>query len=110
MHCASLKRNGRGTLLFSRFEFTFELAWKTVMRLARREGVECVSPRQAWRAALQLGWIDDDVLWLDMLDDRNRTSHTYNEQTAEAIFNRLASYHNALQALAQRLQQALQTP
>ncbi len=62
------------------------------------------------RAALQLGWIDDDVLWLDMLDDRNRTSHTYNEQTAEAIFNRLPSYHNALQALAQRLQQALQAP
>ncbi len=61
-----------------RFEFTFELAWKTTMRFARREGHECASPRDAWRAALQLRWIEDDTVWLDMLDDRNRTRHTYN--------------------------------
>lgn len=93
-----------------RFEFTFELAWKTVMRLARREGVDCASPRQAWRVALQLGWIEDDTVWLDMLDDRNRTSHTYNEQTAEEIFARLDDYHGVLLSLLHQLQRVVQPP
>jgi nucleotidyltransferase substrate binding protein (TIGR01987 family) len=86
-----------------RFEFCFELAWKTVTRAARREGVECASPRQAFRAGMKLGWIADDPIWLDMLDDRNRTSHTYNETTAEEIFARLPDYLVALSALAERL-------
>lgn len=90
-----------------RFEFTFELAWKTTMRFARREGLECASPRQAWRAALQLGWIEDDTVWLDMLDDRNRTSRIYNEHTAESIYARLSTYHGALAALLTRLEALL---
>ena len=65
-----------------RFEFTFELAWKSVSRMAREEGIECLSPRTALRTALKLGWMADDENWLTMLDDRNRTSHTYNEATA----------------------------
>ena len=86
-----------------RFEFCFELAWKTVARAARREGVECVSPRRAFRTAMKLGWVPDDTIWLDMLDDRNRTSHTYDETTAEQIFSHLAQYLTALSALTQRL-------
>jgi hypothetical protein len=38
-----------------RFEFTIELAWKTIIRFARREGFECDSSRQALRAAFKLG-------------------------------------------------------
>ncbi len=86
-----------------RFEFTFELAWKAVMHAAHDEGRECASPRQAFRLAFSLGWIADDSLWLDMLEDRNRTSHTYNEATAEAIYARLADYANALANLLQTL-------
>lgn len=62
-----------------RFEFTFELAWKAVASAARHQGVEVASPRRAWQTAFQLGWIDDDRLWLDMLEDRNRASHSYRE-------------------------------
>jgi len=86
-----------------RFEFTFELAWKNVMRFARHEGLDVASPRQAWRTALRLGWIGDDQIWLDMLEDRNRTSHTYNEQTAEEIFSRLPRYHAVLVQLLGQL-------
>lgn len=90
-----------------RFEFTFELAWRATARAARREGIECGSPRQALRAAVKLGWIADEPVWLDMLDDRNRTSHTYNEQTAEEIFSRLADYRAKLTALLERLKEAV---
>lgn len=82
-----------------RFEFTFELAWKSVALAARKEGVEVASPRRAWQAAFQLGWIDNDGLWLEMLEDRNRASHSYREATAEAIHSRLASYATAISAL-----------
>ena len=86
-----------------RFEFTVELAWKTIQRVAAREGVECLSPRQAFRVAAQLGWISDVALWLDMLDDRNRSSHTYNESTAELIYSHLAAYATGLDQLLAQL-------
>lgn len=90
-----------------RFEFTFELAWKSTARAARREGIECASPRQTLRAAVRLGWICDEPLWLDMLDDQNRASHTYNEQTAEDIFSRLPAYRSGLDGLLSRLRSVL---
>ena len=86
-----------------RFEFSFELAWKAVSSYARSEGLEARSPREALRVAHRLAWIDDEDLWLRMLDDRNRTTHTYNESVAEEIFARLASYASALGTLQRRL-------
>ncbi len=88
-----------------RFEFTIELAWKAVARFARREGIECVSPRQAFRAAFKLGWIEDDDVWLAMVEDRNFTRHTYNEALAEQLYARLPRYQEALSQLLERLRQ-----
>jgi nucleotidyltransferase substrate binding protein (TIGR01987 family) len=90
-----------------RFEFTFELCWKAARRFAKGEGLDVGSPREALRTAMKLGWIGDDPLWLRMLEDRNRTSHTYNEATAEEIYERLASYAGAIAGLANRLKERL---
>jgi len=70
---------------------------------ARREGVEVASPRRAWQAAFQLGWIDDDRIWLDMLEDRNRASHSYREATAEKIHARLGDYAAVIGGLLETL-------
>ena len=86
-----------------RFEFSFELAWKAVSAFSRSEGLEARSPREALRVAHRLAWIDDEGLWLRMLDDRNRTSHIYNEAVAEEIFARLAAYASAIGDLQRRL-------
>lgn len=86
-----------------RFEFTFELAWKSARRAAREEGLEAASPREALKNARRLGWIEDDPLWLRMLEDRNRTSHTYSEATANEIYARLPGYAAALAGLARSL-------
>lgn len=88
-----------------RFEFTFELAWKNVAAAARLQGLEVASPRRAWQSAFRLGWIDDDRLWLDMLEDRNRASHSYREATADRIRDRLPEYAAALRALLAVLRQ-----
>lgn len=93
-----------------RFEFTFELAWKTLMRFARREGAESVAPRQTLRAAFKLGWIEDEAIWFDMLDDRNLTSHTYNEDFAEELYARLPNYQRKLAELLERLRSLSEPP
>lgn len=86
-----------------RFEFTFELAWKAVATVAQAHGVEARSPREAFKQAFALGWVTDEDVWLRMLDDRNRTTHTYNEAVAEEIFGQLGGYASALRALSDTL-------
>lgn len=75
-----------------RFEFTFELLWKSLKAYAEESGVEAYSPRDTFRTAFQLGLLREDRPWLQMLEDRNLTSHTYNEVTAETIYSHLPAY------------------
>ena len=86
-----------------RFEFTFELAWKAVAAAARSHGIEARSPRDSFKRAFSLGWIGDEDVWLRMLDDRNRTAHTYNEAIANEIFERLPAYVDVMRTLAATL-------
>ena len=86
------------------FEFTFELAWKAVKRLAEDEGMsDATSPKSALKVAFARGWLDDEEVWLDMLAARNRMAHTYQAADALQIFDRLPSFVSAFQALADRL-------
>lgn len=75
-----------------RFEFTFELFWKSLKAYAEESGVEAYSPRDTFRTAFQLGLLQEDGAWFQMLADRNLTSHTYNEATANSIFAHLPAY------------------
>jgi nucleotidyltransferase substrate binding protein (TIGR01987 family) len=92
-----------------RFEFTFELFWKTLKSFCEDEGLRVHSPREALRGGFQAGLLSEaeDEHVFRMLEDRNLTSHTYNVATAEEIFSRLAghtaSMRAALTALSERL-------
>jgi nucleotidyltransferase substrate binding protein (TIGR01987 family) len=79
-----------------RFEFTFELFWKTIQRLLAREGVEARSPKSTLREACRLGWLADEQAWLDLLEDRDLTSHTYREAHALEIYRRIPSHCAAM--------------
>jgi nucleotidyltransferase substrate binding protein (TIGR01987 family) len=68
------------------FEFTFETVGKLLKHLAESEGLSADSPRRALMAGYKLGVLEDGALWLDMLADRNATSHVYHHQVAERIF------------------------
>ncbi len=74
------------------FEFTFEQAWKAVQKLAGKQGVTVASPKSAFQFALNTGWIrvDDEQKWLDMIIDRNLTSHTYQESHAKEVVERIS--------------------
>lgn len=69
-----------------RFEYTFEITWKLLKKAAKIDGIEVSSPRQALRAAHQLGLIADIDLWFEMLEDRNMTSHTYDQYIADKVY------------------------
>lgn len=64
------------------FEYTFELAWKTMKDYLEQEGFEVKSPRKAIQIAFQTGLIADGHLWIDALEKRNLMAHTYNENIA----------------------------
>lgn len=81
-----------------RFEYTFELAWKLFRKVARIEGLEVNSPRQAIRAAYDVGLLEDIDLWFELLEDRNRTSHTYDESTATQVFESAGRLPTALRS------------
>lgn len=82
-----------------RFEFCFELAWKTIQECARGEGLDCQSPKGCLKLAFKTGWIEDEQGWLAMIEDRNRTTHTYDEQLARDVFGRLPGYLPLLEVL-----------
>ena len=60
--------------------------WKLLKHLAESEGLSADSPRRALMAGYKLGVLEDEAVWLDMLADRNATSHVYHHQIAERIF------------------------
>ena len=88
--------------IIQRFEFTFELAWKTLKSVFEDEGlIGLNSPKTVLREAFAAGLIRDEELWLTMLDDRNATVHIYKEQLSKDIYDRIqGKYVVALKELA----------
>lgn len=76
--------------LIQRFEYTHELAWNVMKDYAHYQGNSTVAgSRDATREALRLNLISDGYTWMDMISNRNKTSHTYNEETADEIFENI---------------------
>jgi nucleotidyltransferase substrate binding protein (TIGR01987 family) len=86
-----------------RFEFTVELAWKCVQWFLRDQKIICRSPKECLKEAFKIGLIEDDPRWLEMLEDRNLTVHTYDEKTAEEVYGRLNNYLGFLKPLEEKL-------
>lgn len=79
------------------FEFTYELAWNVLRDYLIWQGIESVSgSRDAIREGFKRELISDGHAWLAMLQDRNRTVHTYNEATANQIIEHLRTKYAQL--------------
>ncbi len=92
--------------LIQRFEVTFELAWKTLKSIFEDEGITGVtSPKTVLREAFSAQLIEEDELWLAMLNDRNSTSHIYNGKMAIEICNNIIEkYINIFEDLIKQIQ------
>lgn len=85
----SLYRDG----LIQRFEFTVELAWKSIKEYLEDQGVvlSIASPRGILKEAFAAGVLDDGDLWNNILTARNLTSHVYDEATAVGIAQQICT-------------------
>ena len=98
--------------LIQSFEFTHELAWNVLKDYLIDQGIAgLIGSKDATRSAFKNGLITEGDDWMRMIADRNLTSHTFDQATAQAIVdNILARYYPAFKALAAtfvaRLQQA----
>ncbi|HLO90510.1 MAG TPA: nucleotidyltransferase substrate binding protein [Lentimicrobium sp.] len=82
--------------LIQRFEYTHELAWNVMRDYAVYQGNNTIGgSRDAVREALQLHLIPDGEVWMEMIGSWNKTSHTYNEETADEIYYKIVNEYYA---------------
>lgn len=100
---SDLEREG----LIQRFEYTYELSWKTLQDLLEYKGyADIKGPRPVIEQAFKDGYITDGVTWMAMKKSREATSHTYDKATAEEIAESIINqYFDVFQALLVKLQQ-----
>lgn len=76
--------------LIKAFEYTYELGWNTLRDFLQYQGEQnLIGSRDTIRRSFATGLISDGHIWMDMLESRNSTSHTYNEPTAHHIANEI---------------------
>ena len=75
--------------VIQRFEFTFELLWIALKIYLGNQGIIVKTPRDSFAEAFRINIISDEKIFLDMLEDRNNTSHIYDEETSKKIFNHI---------------------
>lgn len=84
------------------FEMAFELSWKLLKDYLTAEGYEVKSPRDAFKQAFQIGLISNGTDWLTALEDRNLTSHTYDEDTALRVEKKIREQYLPLLRVLRR--------
>lgn len=80
-----------------RFEYTFELAWKTVKDYLVYSGVtlDQITPRSVVKQAFAARIIEDGQTWIDILEQRNLMTHTYDSEVFEIVFRNISERYVA---------------
>ncbi|MCL1929420.1 MAG: nucleotidyltransferase substrate binding protein [Treponema sp.] len=72
------------------FEFTFEIAWNLMKDFLEEQGITgIIGSKGAVRQAFSKDLIEDGQIWMDMIESRNLSSHSYDEATAEKLFEKI---------------------
>ncbi|MEY5041416.1 MAG: hypothetical protein RLZZ414_964 [Bacteroidota bacterium] len=93
--------------LIQRFEYTHELAWNVMKDFLVNAGNNNIfGSKDATREAFAAGLIKNGEVWMDMIKSRNKTSHTYNEETADDIFMKIVhEYHQEFNQFKNRMEE-----
>ena len=88
------------------FEYTYELAWNTLKDYFEHQGETGIhGSRDAFRLAFKRGLIEDGETWMDMIESRALTTHTYNEDVAKAIADKIFNrYFSEFQTLRTKME------
>ncbi len=72
--------------LIQGFEYTHELAWNMIKDYLEEQGIfGLLGSKSTVREAFKLGLLKEGEIWMDMIQSRNQTSHTYNTTLAEQV-------------------------
>ena len=85
--------------VIQRFEFTFESVWKAMQLYLEHQGHECPGSRTVIRKAFAEALIESEEeadLWFQMIEDRNLTTHAYDEELSDRIYSRILLQHAQL--------------
>ena len=97
--------------VIQRFEFTFELSWKTLKRYLEEYGLEKVdglNSRDFFRVGFEQGLLDDPERWFYYLKMRNQSSHIYDEDKAALVFSAARNFLQDVQSLIERVEEKIQ--
>lgn len=86
-----------------RFEFCFELTWKTIQAYIRDQGLDCKSPKSCLREAVRLELIENIKKWFKFLDNRNLIAHIYNEKLADRVYKAAKEFSLEIDDLLKQL-------
>ena len=91
-----------------RFEYTVELSWRLIRKILLAQGRADVSasPKPLVRAAASEGWIEDASAWLQFIEARNLTSHSYKNAIANQVFESAKQFPPYVDALISKLKGA----
>ena len=97
------------TLCDKFFEMVFELAWKVMKDYLAEKGITgIIGSKDAIRQAFNNGIIDEGEIWLQMVDARNQTAHTYDEETAKTICAKIVTdYYNRFLCFSAKMENFL---
>ncbi len=88
------------------FEYTFELAWKTMKDYLEFEGYEVKSPRSTIQTAFQNQLITEGHIWIDALEKRSLMEHTYDEEVAKQAEGLIKNeYYPVIKKLLEKLEE-----
>jgi nucleotidyltransferase substrate binding protein (TIGR01987 family) len=90
------------------FRHAFELYWKLFKKICLAEGREVNSPRSALQQAYAIGLINHEQVWLEIMEDRNLTSHTYKQPTANLIYTHCQQYLPVMQTTYKNIEKRFQ--
>ena len=83
--------------IVQRFEFTHELAWKVMKDYLQYEGFQNITgSRSATREAFNKNLLEQGQIWMDMIESRNKTLHTYDEAILQAEFTKIRTQYAPL--------------
>ena len=83
--------------IIQRFEFTHELSWKLLKDYLKYQGIQNITgSRDSTKQAFNIGLITNGQIWMDMIESRNKTVHTYDEDILESEYFKITNKYYPL--------------
>ncbi len=92
-YVANKTKDSARLALTQSFEIVFELSWKILKDYLQTKGIEAAYPKEAIKEAFNKGTIKNGQIWIDMLADRNATSHEYNMDKVDKVLEKISTVY-----------------